>query len=144
MPWCAYGGDHTLNEIRASLGATVSFVPHGHGLGAVFVDKPALASFERARELASRLGARCGRIRSAGCLSPLVAWVVDGANVGLEAFAELVFAELEVLRTQLPRGTLPIDVASAQLSWRGVGAMRGRCSREMASPCAAKSAETCA
>ena len=61
-----------------------------------------------------------------GCLSPLVVWVVDGASVGLEEFAELVFAELERLRTKLPRGTLPIDVASAQLSWRGVGAMRGR------------------
>ncbi len=122
----AFGSDRTLNEIRANLGATVSFVPHGHGLGAVFVDRPALASFEGARALARGLALDVAAYDQRGCMSPLVAWVVEGANVGLEAFAELVFAELEALRTTLPRGTLPIEIASAQLSFRGVGAMRGR------------------
>lgn len=122
----AYGSDRTLNEIRASLGATMSFVPHGHGLGAVFVDRAALESFERAREVARGLALDVAAYDQRGCLSPLVVWAVDGASVGLEEFSELVFAELEQLRDELPRGTLPIEVASAQVSWRGVGAMRGR------------------
>jgi hypothetical protein len=122
----AFGSDRTLNEIRANLGATVSFVPHGHGLGAAFVDTPALASLESAQEVARGLALDVAAYDQRGCLSPLVAWVVEGGKVGLEAFAELVFAELDALRANLPRGTLPIEVASAQLSWRGVGAMRGR------------------
>ncbi|MFT3926357.1 MAG: acyl-CoA reductase [Myxococcales bacterium] len=112
--------------MRGNLGATVSFVPHGHGLGAVFVDKPALASFESAREVARGLALDVAAYDQRGCLSPLVAWVVNGANVGLEEFGELVFAELEALHATLPRGTLPLEIASAQVSWRGVGAMRGR------------------
>jgi hypothetical protein len=121
----AYGSDRTLNEIRANLGATMSFVPHGHGLGAVFVDRGALVSIEHAREVARNLALDVAAYDQRGCLSPLVVWVVDGASVGLEEFARLVFGELELLRTKLPRGTLPIEVASAQVSWRGVGAMRG-------------------
>jgi hypothetical protein len=121
----AYGSDRTLNDIRASLGATVSFIPHGHGLGAAFVASEALTSFEQARSVARKLAADVAAYDQRGCLSPLVAWVGDGGAVSLESFGELVAAELEALQSTLPRGTIPLDSASAQLSWRGIGAMRG-------------------
>jgi hypothetical protein len=122
----AYGSDRTLNALRAQLGATVTFIPHGHGLGAAFIGAPALADEERANDAARALAFDAAAYDQRGCLSPLVAWVTQGAPVSLERFAELVHAAFDRLRTELPRGALPLDVASAQLSWRGVGAIRGR------------------
>jgi hypothetical protein len=122
----AYGSDGSLGEIRARLGATVSFVPHGHGLGAAFVGRAALAREDLAAEAARALALDVAAYDQRGCMSPLVCWAVRGGEVSLEAFAELLFAELARLRGRLPRGPLGLDVASSQLSWRGVGAMRGR------------------
>lgn len=121
----AYGSDRTLNALRAQLGATVTFIPHGHGLGAAFIAGPALADEESAQQAARALAFDTAAYDQRGCLSPLVAWVAQGEGVGLERFAELVHAAFDTLRTELPRGPLPLDVASAQVSWRGVGAIRG-------------------
>jgi hypothetical protein len=121
----AYGSDRTLNAIRAQLGATVSFIPHGHGLGAAFIGSAALTDFTRARDAARGLALDVAAYDQRGCMSPLVAWVAHDANVSLDHFGELVHAELEALRLSLPRGPLPMASASAQLSWRGIGAIRG-------------------
>jgi hypothetical protein len=121
----AYGSDSTLNAIRAQLSATVSFIPHGHGLGAAFIGSAALANLSLAREVARGLALDVAAYDQRGCMSPLVAWVARDANVGLQQFGELVHAELSALSTSLPRGPLPMAVASAQLSWRGISAIRG-------------------
>lgn len=120
-----YGSDHTVHSIRAQLGATASFIPHGHGLGAAFIARSALAARETAQLAARGLALDVAAYDQRGCLSPHVAWVERGGLVSPSHFAELVHAELSLLRTTLPRGRLPIDMAGAQLSWRGVGAMRG-------------------
>ncbi|MEY4510822.1 MAG: hypothetical protein RLZZ450_2944 [Pseudomonadota bacterium] len=120
-----YGSDHTVHSIRAQLGATVGFIPHGHGLGVAFIARGALAARETAQLAARGLALDVAAYDQRGCLSPHVAWVERGGLISPSHFAELVHAELSLLRTTLPRGVLPIDAASAQLSWRGVGAMRG-------------------
>ena len=121
-----YGSDGTVNAVRAQLGATVSFVGHGHGLGAAFVARPALSSRDAARTAARALALDVAAYDQRGCLSPHVAWVEGGGEVSPEGFAELVHEELALLRTTLPRGPLPPALAGAQLGWRGVGAIRGR------------------
>src|SRR5690606_18646432 len=80
----------------------------------------------RAWEAARALAFDAAAYDQRGCMSPLVAWVAQGEELGVEPFAELVHAAFDRLRTELPRGPLPLDVASAQLSWRGIGAIRGR------------------
>jgi hypothetical protein len=120
-----YGSDGTVHTIRAQLSATVGFIPHGHGLGAAFVARGALAAQETAQLAARGLALDVAAYDQRGCLSPHVAWVERGGSITPSHFAELVHAELSLLCTTLPRGKLPIDAASAQLSWRGIGAMRG-------------------
>ncbi|HEY6881916.1 MAG TPA: acyl-CoA reductase, partial [Polyangiales bacterium] len=112
----AYGSDHTVSAIRAQVGPTVSFIGHGHGLGAAFIGRTAGLE-EAARALALDVAAYDQR----GCLSPHVAWVEGDA----EAFAALVQRELAQLAVTLPRGRIPLEIAGAQLSWRALGAMRG-------------------
>ena len=120
-----YGSDRTVHDIRAQLGATVSFLPHGHGLGTAFIARAALTARETAQLAARGLALDVAAYDQRGCLSPHVAWVERGGLISPSHFAELVHAELSLLRTTLPRGVLPIAAAGAQLSWRGVGAMRG-------------------
>jgi hypothetical protein len=103
----------------------MSFVAHGHGLGAAFVAGPTLTSEAQARDAARKLALDVAAYDQRGCLSPHVAWVERGSEVAPERFAELLVAELETLRLRLPRGSLSRHSASAQLSWRGVSAIRG-------------------
>jgi acyl-CoA reductase-like NAD-dependent aldehyde dehydrogenase len=121
-----YGSDATVNAIRAQVGATVSFIGHGHGLGAALIAKGALEAEPNARLVARRFAFDVAAYDQRGCMSPHVAWVQKGGTVSAERFAELLAAELDQLRTSLPRGSLPRGGASAQLSWRGVSAIRGR------------------
>jgi hypothetical protein len=121
----AYGGDDTLQRLRAQLPATVSFVGHGHGLGAAFVDRGALADEASAHNAAGALAFDVAAYDQRGCLSPLVVWVREGAPVSPERFGELVFEALARLARTLPRGPLPLEAAAAQLNFRGVATLRG-------------------
>ncbi|MDB4988482.1 MAG: Acyl-CoA reductase [Myxococcaceae bacterium] len=120
-----YGSDATVNALRAELGATVSFMAHGNGLGVAFLGRAALATQEDAQLLARALALDVAAYDQRGCLSPHTAWVQHGGHVSPEQFAELVHGELALLGTTLPRGPLPRPHAAAQLSWRGVGSVRG-------------------
>ncbi len=120
----AYGSDATLRAIRDQLGANVAFIGHGHGLGAAVVARPAL-ELARAPLSARALAFDVAAYDQRGCLSPHVAWVEQGGAVSPESFAQLVFEELATLRNALPRGPLPTQAGVAQLSWRGIGALRG-------------------
>jgi hypothetical protein len=122
----AYGGDETLRRLRATLPATATFVPHGHGLGAAFVDRGALEDEAAAASSASALAFDVAAYDQRGCLSPLVAWVREGAPIRPERFGELVFEALARLAKTLPRGPLPLEAAAAQLNFRGVTALRGK------------------
>lgn len=120
-----YGSDQTLNAIRAQLSATVSFLPHGHGLGVALVGRRALDTESHARDAAARLARDVAAYDQRGCLSPHVAWAIRGGHVPPLRFAKLVFEALDALRVSLPRGALTMAASSAQLSWRAQAAMRG-------------------
>jgi hypothetical protein len=116
----AYGSDTTLAEIRSRVPATTSFVPHGHGLGAVWVPGSALGD----EELAARVALDVAAYDQRGCLSPHGVWV-EGPKGRARAFAERLAASLDELRTTLPRGALPLERGAHQLQWRGVAQTRG-------------------
>ncbi|MET0287728.1 MAG: acyl-CoA reductase [Polyangiales bacterium] len=112
----AYGSDESVKTLRAQTGSTASFVGHGHGLGVAFIGRDADHA-EAARALALDVAAYDQR----GCLSPHIAWVERGSA----EFASRVQRELAQLAVTLPRGRMPYELAGAQLTWRGVSAMRG-------------------
>jgi acyl-CoA reductase-like NAD-dependent aldehyde dehydrogenase len=120
-----FGSDTTLNHVRANVGANVSFIGHGHGLGAAIIGAGALQDEQSAREAAQGLALDVAAYDQRGCMSPHAVWVERGAKMEARLFALLLFRELEALRTKLPRAQLPMGDASAQLSWRGVSSLRG-------------------
>lgn len=120
-----YGSDATLAQIRARLPMTTRFLPHGHGLGAIFVPKEVLGSASSARQAARGAALDVAAYDQRGCLSPHAMWIERGGEVNGEAFAALLAEELEILARTLPRGALPTEVAAQQLQWRGVAAARG-------------------
>ena len=120
-----YGSDGTLQAIRARVAPTTTFIGHGHGLGAALIARQALEDRDHARVAARGLALDTAAYDQRGCLSPHFAWVERGGEVTPAEFASLVYEELGVLGASLPRGRLPVPAASAQLSWRGIAAMRG-------------------
>jgi hypothetical protein len=116
----AYGSDATLGEIRGRLPATTAFVPHGHGLGAIWIPESAVHDEDVVRRAALDVAAYDQR----GCLSPHAIWVNADADTA-RGFARDLFEALGELEAKLPRGTLPIDRGSSQLQWRGVATARG-------------------
>ncbi len=114
----AYGSDTTLGHIRGRLPATTTFVPHGHGLGAIWIPD------EADDEVVARVALDVAAYDQRGCLSPHGIWVGGDAGRGL-GFAERLAGALEAIRDSLPRGRLPLDRGAQQLQWRGVAAARG-------------------
>jgi len=121
-----YGSDHTIAEIRRRLPATTHFVAHGHGLGAIYVPKEALADSTTAEEVAEAVALDVAAYDQRGCLSPHAVWVEAGGVVGAEELARMIASTgLERLRSTLPRGPLPTEVGAVQVQWRGVALTRG-------------------
>lgn len=121
----AYGSDRTLESLRVRLAPTTSFVMHGHGLGAGWVSREALLDEERARAAAEAFALDVAAYDQRGCLSPHVIGVERGAPLDARAFSRHLHAALEARASELPRGSLPIALAAAQLQWRGIAAVRG-------------------
>lgn len=120
----AWGSDSSMQAIRASLPATTMFVPHGHGLGAIYVPQSELDldPIDLARKIAMDVALYDQR----GCLSPHFVLVESSGRGAAEALAQSISeVGLGELAARIPRGPLPMDRAAQQLQWRGVGAARG-------------------
>jgi hypothetical protein len=121
-----WGSDETITEIRTRLRAATSLVPHGHGLGAIYVPKVALLSLDSAERVAAQIALDTSLYDQRGCLSPHVVFAEKGARISpielARMLGEQTFAEIE---KTIPRGPLPIDVGASQVQWRGLGAVRG-------------------
>jgi Acyl-CoA reductase (LuxC) len=114
-----WGSDETVRQIAGLTPSTTRLVAHGSGLGAAWV--PAGSSIEEAAE---GLALDVSLYDQRGCLSPQVVWVEAGVDA--VALAEALYRELGALARSMPRGSLPISVASEQLTWRSLMAVRGR------------------
>lgn len=121
-----WGSDEAIGEIRARTLPTTAFVPHGHGLGAIYIPKEALSGLDEGERIAREIALDVSLYDQRGCLSPHVVFVMRGARVSPVDFARILgehaLAELE--RT-MPRGSLPLEIGARQVQWRGLGAVRG-------------------
>ena len=121
-----YGSDETVGALRARVKPTTRLVEHGHGVSVAFVGGAALSGTAAAAAASKRLALDVAAYDQRGCLSPHVAFVQRGGAIGPDEFAESVHRELSALGETLPRGPLPVDIAAAQMQWRGTMAVLGR------------------
>jgi hypothetical protein len=110
---------------RVAAGQTV-FVPHGHRVSAALIGPEARSSAEISREIAGRLALDFTLEDQEGCLSPHVAYLVEGGSgVSAERFAEQLAEALEELHARWPARKLGPSEASAIHQARGAAEMRG-------------------
>lgn len=115
----AHGGDHAIGEMRAMTSPTTEIVAHGHGLGAIAVQRTALSS--QVPALAAAIARDVAAYDQRGCLSPQMIFVEKGGELSPRDVASLVASTgLSTLARSMPRGALPIDIGAQQVQWRGL------------------------
>jgi hypothetical protein len=114
-----YGSDHTVRTVRTLAPADAEVVPHGHGLGAVFVGKEALGADRDLAPLLRSVSLDVAAYDQRGCLSPQLVLVERGGAVTPRELARRLSTEgLAALATALPRGPLPVERSTLQVQWR--------------------------
>jgi hypothetical protein len=113
----AYGGQDTVDQIRALVPTTTRFLAYGHKLGVGLVGRAAL---DRQRGPATaRLAAQdVARFEQQGCYSPHVFYVERGARLSPREFAQHLAGELAALALRYPRPALDLADAAAVAQWR--------------------------
>lgn len=114
-----YGSDHTVRTVRALAPADAEVIPHGHGLGAVFLGRAALGADADLSPLLSGVALDVAAYDQRGCLSPQLILVERGGAVTPRELARRLSEEgLRALSRSLPRGPLPVERSTVQVQWR--------------------------
>ncbi|MGU3494846.1 acyl-CoA reductase [Xanthobacteraceae bacterium A53D] len=123
----AYGGNATLEALRARLPVTTRFLPHGHKIGFGMVARAALD--RRKAPMLARLAAQdVVRYEQQGCYAPQMIFVERGGPVSPLEFGRYVAHELAALASRHPRRALEEGEAAAVGAWRAkqeIGALQG-------------------
>lgn len=120
-----YGSNQTVEAVRAALPSRTRLVPHGHGLGAIYLHRQTLSTESGLREAIAQIAVDVAAYDQRGCLSPHFILLESGAMDGREFAVRLADQGLKELEKALPLGHLSIAAGAAQLQWRAVAAVRG-------------------
>jgi len=114
-----YGGDATVRAVRALAPADAEVIPHGHGLGAIYVGRDSLGADADLGPLLAGMALDVAAYDQRGCLSPQLVLVERGGAVSPRELARRLSEEgLRSLSTSLPRGPLPVEASTTQVRWR--------------------------
>ena len=128
----ATGSDETLGEISAHLAPKQRFVGYGHRFSIAVLGpdlKPPTDHQERAprdslRDVAAGLAIDVARWDQAGCLSPVVVYLVGWPNTWAEELAEETSSALDRLAEEMPRGARSEETRASQATERAEARMR--------------------
>ena len=104
----AYGGNATLERIRARVPIATRFLPFGHKLSFGMIAAAALDA-DKAAGVARQAALDVVRYDQHGCYSPHVFYVERGGTVSPRAFAGYLGSELAALSHRFPRRALSAD-----------------------------------
>ncbi len=113
----AYGGQDTVDQIRAQVPATARFLAYGHKLGVALVGRAGLDT-QRAPVMARLAAQDVARFEQQGCYSPHVFYVERGARTTPREFAQHLAGELAALAQRHPRPALTLADAASVAQWR--------------------------
>lgn len=114
----AYGGNGSLQEIRARLPVTTRFLAHGHKISFGMVSRAALDP-RRVGAVANAAALDVIRYDQQGCYSPQTFFVERGGKVSPAEFARYFAAELAGFAKRYPRRALSMEESAAIAKWRG-------------------------
>ena len=113
-----YGGDESVESIRALIPVTKRFVAYHHRISVGVVGSRALTSGlveQTARDIARAVAVFDQR----GCVSPRSIYVESRGDITPEAFAGYLASALEAIENDLPGGDLELEEAAALHQVRG-------------------------
>jgi hypothetical protein len=119
----ASGSDETIAAIAAQLRGPRRFVPYGHRLSVAVIAGDALRG-DRIQTAAQRLALDIALWDQLGCLSPIVAYVVDPGTAAADRFAEELAAAMAAIEGRLPRGEVSLAAKNAIAHERASAEMR--------------------
>ena len=119
----AYGGNATLERIRARVPVATRFLPFGHKLSFGMVAAAALDA-DKAAGTARAAALDIVRYDQHGCYSPHVFYVERGGAVSPRAFAGYLGGELAALAHRFPRRALDADEAAGLAAARQEAELR--------------------
>lgn len=114
----AYGGDATVQTLRARTPAATRFVAYHHRVSFGVVGREALVP-EHVHQTASEVAGAVAFFDQRGCVSPQVVYVEERGPVEPAAFARELAGAMAVLEDHLPGGVLDAAEASARHQARG-------------------------
>ncbi|MEX2526985.1 MAG: acyl-CoA reductase [Gemmatimonadota bacterium] len=117
-----YGGDETVEAVRARLPAGIPMVAYAHRLSVGLVGRDRLGGLEQARRLAAQAARSVWWYDQRGCVSPHVVWVEERGRVSPEDWLRLLAREMDVLPRPTTHGD-PQQSARIQQE-RGIAEMR--------------------
>jgi len=121
--------DASLAAIRQQVPAKTRFLGYGHRVSFAYVGSGVLTGFH-ARKVVAKAAGDVVAWNQLGCLSPHVIYVERGGAISPEQFAEMLAEELDRREELEPRGELPVEVAAAIASRRGIYEVRAAHSPE--------------
>ncbi len=113
----AYGGQDTVDQIRAQVPGATRFLAYGHKLGLALVGRAALDT-QRGPAMARLAAQDVARFEQQGCYSPHVFYVERGGRLSPRDFAQHLAGELAALEQRHPRPALALADAAAVAQWR--------------------------
>ncbi len=128
----ATGSDETIAAVRRRLAPGRRFVAYGHRLS-IAVLGPELARDEtRLARAAEGLALDVARWDQDGCLSPVVAYLVDSSPEARRRVAGAVAEALDRVSARMPRGELPTTTRASHATERAEARMRSAASEACA------------
>lgn len=118
-----YGGDETIESIRARTPASTEVIGHGHGLGFGYAAASVLGP-EHLHATAQAFALDIAAYDQRGCMSPHAIFIEASAGAGT-AFSHALSDALQSVSARLPRGTIELESQALIASWQQTSASLG-------------------
>jgi hypothetical protein len=120
----ATGSDETIRSIAGRLRAAQRFVAYGHRFSVALLGPRVAVDPDLCREVAAGLALDVARWDQAGCLSPVVVYLVGLESRDAERIALAISQALEAIAPAMPRGPIDPVVATQIATERAEARMR--------------------
>lgn len=120
----ATGSDQTIAFLSSRIRPSQRFVAYGQRFSIAVVGPDLDSHDESIRPVAEGLALDVARWDQTGCLSPVVVYVVGGEPAIANTLARAIAKALEELSDRMPRGEVPMSVATIHAHERAEARMR--------------------
>jgi hypothetical protein len=120
----ATGSDETIRSISALLTPSQNFVSYGHRFSIAILGPDSVSDAAAMRGTAEGLALDVARWDQSGCLSPVIAYVVDIPSSNARDLTHAIAEDLNALSKKMPRGVVDSGTQATIATQRAEARMR--------------------